>query len=307
MVDNANAETTDWAEQAKNAKEILEFAKDEATALDDFLRTLTPTDWAKETALAPWKVEDVVAHLDVVGAAYLEAARSGAEGSHPTTTSTPAPRGPRPVQTILDFRAEMVAEAADRRATLGTTDEVRAGFRQTYDALFECMEGLSISEWNKRTSLSFGGEMPVYRLAGVALSELALHSWDIRSALVPNAELSLPSQRVLSVNALTRLFRVVDASDFPSVGPEPVRYRFRVEGHADRTHDVVVEHGTARGELATPDEAQVEFKMHASDFVLVFYKRLNLDQLITEERIVVDGESRLVSAFDAWMERKVLP
>jgi hypothetical protein len=277
-------------------------------SLEDFLRPLAPTEWARETALTPWHVADIVAHLLVVGKAYFESALQGVQGSHQTPTTRQAGvRGPRPLQEILDFRDEMVAEAAGQRATLGTPEALLGRFTQTFGQLAEFMESLSTSDWNKPTSLSFGGEMAVHRLVRIAISELALHSWDIRVAFAPHAELSLPSQRVLSTNALARLFRVVDTSDFPLVSPESVRYRFRVVGQVERVDDVVVAEGTARMEPATSNAAHVEYRMNASDFILVFYKRLRLGPLTTAGRVRIEGDAQLVRFFDEWLDTKELP
>ena len=294
--------------EAKSARQLLPVIEHEVRALENFLRPLTPTDWAKETTLSPWLVEDVVAHLIVVGEAYLESARQGVQAAHQTTTTRQiGGRGPRPIQEILDFRDEMVAEAAGQRTTLGTTEELLASFTQTYEHLSALMSRLSPSDWNKPASLSFAGEIVVHRLVQIAISELSLHSWDIRSAFAPNAELMLPSQSMLSTSALGRFLRVVECSDFPLVEMAPVRYRFRVLGQVEQVYEVVVEEGTARLEPATSEVSHVEYQMNASDFILVFYKRLRLDSLITEGHVQINGEPKLVRLFDEWMSTKELP
>jgi hypothetical protein len=103
------------------------------------------------------------------------------------------------------------------------------------------------------------------------------------------------------------LFRVVDTSDFPLVSPEPVRYRFRVVGQVERVDDIVVAEGTTRMEPATSAVAHVEYRMNASDLILVFYKRLRCSPLMTEGRVRIEGDAQLVRLFDEWLDTKELP
>ena len=68
------------------------------------------------------------------------------------------------------------------------------------------------------------------------------------------------------------------------------------------THDVIVEHGRCRLEPADASTAQVTFRGEAETFILLLYQRLPLAVATATGGLVVEGDGKLITAFDRWLQ-----
>jgi hypothetical protein len=82
------------------------------------------------------------------------------------------------------------------------------------------------------------------------------------------------------------------------------RYRWHITGESPRTYDLIVDNDTARMEPAEHDAA-VDVTLHCdgTTFALLMYKRLSLEPVRAQGRVVVEGDQELTMVLDAWLKQ----
>jgi uncharacterized protein (TIGR03083 family) len=266
----------------------------EAERLAQYLSTLSPDAWRQPSACEAWEVRDVVAHLVEVAQFYVRAITRGVQGdmAQPPELAPPAA-----------VRAASIAQSAIAcRERLG--EALLPTFRARYAQLSGLLAQLGDGDWEKLCSYtSEPHSRSVREFLALSVQELAIHGWDICSRLDPVFHLSPESVAVLVQHTPRRLGRPHRAV-FPILPefPGPVRFRWELRGAVVDTHDIVVEHGRCRMEPATASAAQVTFRAAAETFVLLLYQRLPLTAATATGSLGVEGDSKLITAFDHWLQ-----
>ncbi len=150
------------------------------------------------------------------------------------------------------------------------------------------------------TLLSGSGHLPVHSLAHAGIFELAIHSWDIRSALEPFAP--------LAPDTLAAML------DFFSACPHwfflpgarlstPLRYRFVFPGARGRPWDIVVEGDQAQiGPAAEASPVDATFACERETFSLLICGRLGFDAALGDQRLIPTGDPAVVQTFTKWFQ-----
>src|SRR5262249_46135290 len=113
-------------------------------------------------------------------------------------------------------------------------------FSHAWDQFQYLLVTLNAHEWHK-PCYHFFGIIPVHSLVHAGIFELAIHSWDIRSALEPSAP--------LAPDTLAAILDFFSACPHWFFRPDarlstPVRYRFAFTGALSGQWDIVVEGDT---------------------------------------------------------------
>jgi SCP-2 sterol transfer family len=142
--------------------------------------------------------------------------------------------------------------------------------------------------------------LPVHALVHIAVFELAIHGWDIRSSLEPSAPLSPDALAImpdLFAECLHCFFR-------PHARlATPLRYRFAFTGAPSRQWDMVVDGDTAHMiPAADAIPANVTFRCDGETFALMMYGRIGLDAALGDKRIIPTGDMATVQAFKTWFQ-----
>jgi predicted lipid carrier protein YhbT len=134
------------------------------------------------------------------------------------------------------------------------------------------------------------------------LKELAVHEWDIRAALEPEAHVSPASIPAIMTTISESIASGSLRWAFWS-GPyltTPVRYRFVVTGLGPSQTDIVVERNTLRMEDAGDTTARVTMRCDTETYVLLVYGRLDLEAALASGRLMIEGDRELAIAFGRW-------
>ena len=264
----------------------------ESARLLQYLHTLPPAAWRTPSACDRWEVRDVVAHLAAQGQFYADMITRSLQGDTSTPEGRPAPG----TVNAASFAAGGAQRAIARREQLG--DQILAEFHKTNDQLNHLLASLGPQDWEKPHYFNSLGIAPLRFRPDLRLFELALHGWDIRSRLEPDAHLapeSLPVALGLVCGPLTNwIFRP---------GPRlsaPIRYRFALTGAGARNTDIVVAGDTASVEPAGTATATVTCRCDTATFVLSMTGRLPLSDATAQGRLVAEGEVKRVDAFAQW-------
>ena len=168
------------------------------------------------------------------------------------------------------------------RESLG--DELVTTFESQCHRFDQLLASFGPQDWDK--PCYHPAEMiSVARYVDLRLTEMSVHEWDIRSAIEPQAHLSL---EVLLANIdLLPGFIVGRFYRHGSAITEPTRFRFALTGPVKGGYDIVVEDSKARMEPAGPNQAAVTFECDAETMVLLVYGRISLEEALSSGRISV--------------------
>lgn len=264
----------------------------ESERLKHYLHSLPLEAWRKPSACDQWEVRDVVAHLVLGAEIYAESLSRGLRGD----ASVPAGRPPVGSFTAASFSEPMAQTTIARRESLG--DQLLSTFNATNDQLNLLHAGLGPEDWEKPCyHVAAALVAPVRMFVDLRMLELAVHGWDIRSSLEPEAHLSDESLPIL-MGLIPQLIGWSFWSG--SRLPAPIRYRFHLTGPGASNSDIVVEGDTVRMEPAGADTAHVTCRGDTETFVLIMLGRLPLPDALAQSRLVAEGEAERVDTFAQW-------
>ena len=255
--------------------------------IERFLQALGPHDLARQSACDGWTVGDVVGHLIERGAPLPDQIERGLAGDlSPTPGFTDDP----PVSED-QFRLDLDRRAMELRQELG--EGLLAEFARVNGEFNRVLALVQPGDWDK---LCFHRLRPetVRSKADIRIAELAMHEWDMRWALDPDAVLaddSLPGLVNASGRAVRRAFRA-DPSRMRAV-----RYRFKLTGPTASSVDVVLAPEGVAFEIEATSEPDVVFRCASATYAMVIFGRWKLPNVIGNGRLTAKGDPEMVSAF----------
>ena len=257
----------------------------EVDVVKKYLGSLSPEAWRQPSACEGWTVADVVGHLS--GQAFALRVNRGIQGDFSPPEGLPP---------VADFDEDRFAQNIFQRAKSANEEygyQLLETLNQRLDETVEIFNGVDPKDWETLCYWPPGPE-PVRTLLDMRISELTMHTWDIRSTLDDQYHLSEDSVKVLidTVDrAVRRAFRPA-----PSLG-SPIRHRFVVTGPGSTSRDVVLAAEGARVEAASSNAADVTFRCDGETYVLVMYGRLKPDAAMADGRLTFEGDPELAAGF----------
>jgi uncharacterized protein (TIGR03083 family) len=286
---------------AEDVQPILRVAKREAQALGQFLERLALEDWNRPSGAAGWQIGDVVGHLVKVGQAYRAFIARGLAGETGGAEAT------QPWPGLPEIRTRLSNAAVAAREEFGS--DLQQAFVDAWDGLFSDMQGLAPEDWARPFPFALYQQQPPGAVALWAMQELAIHSWDVRSACDPRAQLS-PDHLPALLERLSLRYALPRFAEFPTLATDSGSMRCRFELSRDienRSYDIIVEDGCARLKPAAEETAQVVFRLSGSDFVLLFFQRHQAQALLDSGAMTAQGDTRLVTLFAHWLAGIEMP
>jgi uncharacterized protein (TIGR03083 family) len=277
--------------------ECVTVLQTEFERLKQYLAALPADAWTKPSACALWEVRDVVAHLTMGIEGFTLRITRGLQGETSPPEGLPSPHL---WQTLAqEERRERALRLAPGpialRERLGK--DLLSGFSHAWDSFTHLLATLSPQEWHQ-PCYHGRGIIPVHSLAHAGIFELAIHGWDIRSALEPSAPLA-PDVLAAILDffaACPHWFFLPDAR--LSI---PIRYRFTCTGTLNRQWDIVVEGDNVHmGPAADATPANVTFACEVETFVLMMCGRIGFDAALGDKRIIPTGDMAIAQAFKKW-------
>jgi uncharacterized protein (TIGR03083 family) len=279
-----------WEERANLLRE-------ESRSFQHYLTGLPAEAWDQQSACDQWLVKDVVAHLVGNAEFYATTVERGLQGQY----DPPHGRPPAGTGHPSLGAANTAAGAIANRERLG--DQLLATLAANTDRLLQLLLGLSPEDRHK-PCYHPGGIVPAENFVDLRFKELALHQWDIRSVLEPDAEVvpgSWPSMIVLITESLASGSLRWAFWGGPALS-QPVRYRFEVLEPPRFRADIVVEGDTFRFEEPSANPAAVAFRCHAGTLALLMYGRLAVSDAVSQGKLVLQGDSGLASRLSEWFK-----
>src|SRR5436309_6218797 len=279
--------------------ELVTVIQTESERLQQYLAALPQDAWAKPSACTLWEVRDVVAHLIRVPNAYTVRITHGLQGDTSPVEGAPAPHiwKTHSQEERRQRWMEMGQQQRALRERLG--NDLLSGFSHAWTPFPHFIATLSAQDWHKPCYHSFG-IIPVHSLAHAGIFELAIHGWDIRSALEPSAPLS-PDALAAILDFFSECPHWFFLPDTRL--PTPIRYRFAFTGALSKPWDIVVEGDTAHiGPATDATPANATFACERETFALLICGRIGFDAALGDKRIIPTGDMAVAQEFKKWFQ-----
>ena len=264
----------------------------ESERLIQYLENLPQEAWGKQSACDGWTVADVAAHLTGGGRFYTSIVLRGFQGHTTPPEGFPFPfDAPQEVLSAANLKV-----AVSYRNDLG--EGLLAEFRSTNDQMNQTFADISGDGWETPCFHSID-VIPARMVLSLRMFELALHGWDIRSSLDPNAKL-LRENLPMSMEILQA---VSPHFVYPAAGKAATgRYRFRLSGACSGDYEIVAEEGPGKLKPAGQEPADFIFRCTTEDFILLLTHRLPLQSAIRDQQLTIANGKELPSGFDDWFQ-----
>lgn len=177
--------------------DIRTAAMNELARLTEMVNGLPLERWSERSAVAEWSIGDVVTHLNLAFGLYRRLLGAVVSGS-----------GAGALWKTLGRIGETVAPAASpainalNRAIPKVLDRslapevVKGQFVASSRAFGQQLEAIGPNDYT-RPVYYVGGPYPLSFFLAMVVNEMAIHGWDIRSRLEPDAHLSFEARAVL--------------------------------------------------------------------------------------------------------------
>jgi uncharacterized protein (TIGR03083 family) len=278
--------------------ELVTVIQTEVERQQQYLAALPQDAWTKPSACPLWDVRDVVVHLLRVPDNYVIRITLGLQGDTSPVAGAPAPHIWKTHSE--EERRQRWREMGEQQLTFRERfgGDLVSMFRPAWEPFLHLIATLSTQQWDQPCYHSFG-IIPAHSLAHAGLFELAIHGWDIRSALEPSAPLAPDVlTAVLDFFAECPHWFFLPAAKLST----PVRYRFAFTGALNRQWDIVVEGDQAHIGPADATPANATFACEMETFALLICGRIGFDAALADKRLIPTGDPAVVQAFKQWFQ-----
>ena len=273
--------------------EGIELIAAETGRLKEYLRGAGPDEWRRDSPCEGWTVGDVAGHLGWAAEFFADAISQGRSGVTSAPEGLPEV-GSMPPAEIPEFIARM---AREYHRSAG--DNLAEAFASSVDRLSGIFSIMEEDDWSKEC-WTFRGPQPALAYVTIRISEVVIHSWDIRFPSDPTARLS-PDCVAPVLERLPVWLNAMGLAEFQPSQP-PARYRFQTTGAAGLQRDVV-----ATGQEVRVEEPQGEptatFTCDADVLALMVWGRLKPAQVLADGRMTVANGTGPGDEFAAWLSR----
>ena len=271
----------------------IELIAAETAQLKDYIRDSGPGQWDLDSPCEGWTVGDVIGHLGWAAEFFGDAISNGRAGT--TTAPQGLPEiGSMPPAEIPDLIARMAKEYA-RSADADLSD----AFASSVDRLNGIFASMEDDDWAKEC-WSFRGLQPASTYVTIRISEVVIHSWDIRFPSDPEASLA-PESVAVVLDRLPVWLNSLGLADFKP-NQTTARYRFQTTGAADIQRDVVIGDQENKVEDAQ-GEPTATLTCDADMLALLVWGRLKPGQVLADGRLSISDGTGTGDEFAAWLSR----
>lgn len=260
----------------------------ESRRIAAYLKTLSEAALAGPSSCLDWSVSDVIAHM--VSANYADSLQRGLKGDTSPPLGAPAAGELDP-----DALAQRIGlKAPSDRKKYGR--RLLQAFVERNGRLLDVLETIKADDWT-RFCYHPRGVITVRQLVDLAVFELVVHEWDIRSVLEPTARLSAPTLQIL-VDRLPELVkRSFRLNGLENISPS---FRFDVTGPIAGSWVVILDQKSVQMEPVTATVTRF-VECETETFVLMLIGRLGLRAATETGRATVLNHPEQVDLFEQSM------
>ena len=259
-----------------------------ARGLREFLGGLSDAELGMQSACDAWTVRDVAGHLTNRAERQITSMTRGRTGDSAPPAGFTAP---------ADNMAMSAANAdADIEYTQSLGDALLSTFGDNYQELHRLLNSFSGDDWRCACWHPRRGTMTAREYVSQRIQELAIHDWDIRSALDADAGLHPDAIPVLLGMSAHWLRAAYNPGSAPPAGE--VRFRFALTD-AEAVDVLVGLDGAQAGAGLHQGDVDLTVECDANTYLLLAYGRLDLDAALVSGR-VKSSDAEGLRQFTRW-------
>ena len=273
--------------------EGIKLIEAETGRLKEYVQGTGPEEWGLNSPCEGWTVGDVIGHLGWAAEFFADSISQGRSGITSAPQGLPE-TGSIPPDELPGFIARMAKEY-NHSAGANLSD----AFASSVDRLNGIFSIMEDDDWSKEC---WGLRMlqPASAYVTIRISEVVIHSWDIRFPSDPNAGLS-PECVAAVLDRLPVWLNSLGLAEFRPA-QSPARYRIRTTGAADFRRDVVTGGQENRIEESA-GEPTATFTCDADVLALLVWGRLRPGEVLADGRLTVSAGTGAGDEFAAWLSR----
>ncbi len=265
----------------------------ETGRLKEYVDGTGQDQWGLDSPCEGWTVGDVIGHLGWAAEFFADAISQGRRGI------TSPPQGLPEIGSVPPAELPGLIAGKAREYKQDAGDDLPDAFTSSVDRLQGLFAMMEDDEWSKEC-WSFRMIQPASAYVTTRISEVVIHSWDIRFPSDSNAALA-PESVAVVLERLPVWLDSLGLADFRT-SQNPARYRFKTTGAADFQRDVVTGDGANRVEEAQ-GEPTATLTCDADVLALLVWGRLKPGLVLADGRLTMTAGSATGDDFSAWLSR----
>jgi uncharacterized protein (TIGR03083 family) len=251
--------------------ETAKQGKREADEFSLYLKNLPEKRWLNQSFCTAWTIKDVVEHQVTQGKLFLELVRSTLAGKE----TTPNPE-------LLST----IARSSENLNRLELADSLAATSHEFYDLL----EKASVEELERPLNLPFA-QAKLSTIGSFRLSELSLHSWDVRVVDNLTTKVSRESLPLLYPGLVKFLPALADREALKELND--TTYQFEINGAVKKPVALTFANGKMQVQEEYAANPNALIKLDADAFLRLAWGRLRMDWMVRDGWIKVEGDKDL--------------
>ena len=264
----------------------------ETARIKEYLRGTGQEEWALDSPCEGWTVGDVIGHLGWAAEFFADSISRG------RAAITTAPDGMPEIGTIPTSEISAFISRMAKKYNLSAGADLIDAFSSSVDrlnSLFALME--EDGDW---ATLCWGLRelRPAKAYVISRLSEMVIHSWDIRYPFNNRAGLS-PECIKPVLERLPIWLNEHGLENFKATHV-PARYRIQTTGSANFQKDVVIADQENRLDIAE-GEPTATFTCHADHLALLVWGRIKPSELLADGRLAIEDRAGAGQEFADWL------
>lgn len=265
----------------------------ETGRLKEYVNGTGAEEWGLDSPCEGWSVGDVIGHLGWAAEFFADAISQGRRGITSPPQDLPE-IGSIPMTELPGLIARMAKEYKE-----AADDELPDAFGSSVDRLNSIFSAMEDDDWSKEC-WSFRFLQPASAYVTTRISEVVIHSWDIRFPSDPKAALA-PESVAVVLERLPVWLGSLGLADVKS-GQTPARYRFRTTGAADFQRDVLI--SSQENQVEEPQgEPTATLTCDADVLALLVWGRLKPADVLADGRLSLSAGTGSGDEFTAWLSR----
>jgi uncharacterized protein (TIGR03083 family) len=265
----------------------------ETGRLKEYVNSTNAEQWGLDSPCEGWTVGDVIGHLSWAAEFFADSISQGRRGITSAPQGLPE-IGSLPLTELPGLIAQMAKEYKE-----AADDDLPDAFGSSVDRLSSIFSAMEDDDWAKEC-WNFRALQPASVYVTTRISEVVIHSWDIRFPSDPKAALS-PESVAVVLERLPVWLGSLGLADFKSA-KAPVHYRFLTTGAADFQRDVVI--ASQGNQVEEPQGVPTAtLSCDADVLALLVWGRLKPADVLADGRLTVTAGTGSGDDFTAWLSR----
>jgi SCP-2 sterol transfer family/Mycothiol maleylpyruvate isomerase N-terminal domain len=248
--------------------ETAKQGKREANEFSQYLKNLPEKRWLNQSFCTDWTIKDVVEHQVAQGKVFLELVQGTLAGNE------------------VVFNLQLLQQTMSSIENLNRT-ELAESLSNSTTEFYDLLENASAESLEKAVTMPFA-KLKLANIASFRLSELSLHSWDVRVVENLTTKVSRDSIPLLYPGLVSFLPLLANRESLKELGN--TTYQLEISGAVKKPIALTLKDGKLQVQEEYLDNPSAVIKLDADAFLRLAWGRLRMDWMVKDGWIKVEGD-----------------